>query len=256
MFRRLLLAATVVMALLAPALVATDQPATASLSGISGQPVRILTIGDSITAGGGWQAELCRLMDQDAGVACDIRNAAVAGTACSYWPSRITSLLVTHQPDVVVLMCGTNDDVNAWIYGEPLTSWSWRATTEAIRVWNPSTVVASGFIQYSDPKTAPQWVLDSEPITNDRIYVEYMRCPSCYVLLDWQSIPATATYLVSTPEDPYGLHSTPRGQKYQGRLTYDRLAPRMGWPASSEPALCDLYGHRTGLVPRPTYTPC
>lgn len=240
--RRVAAALLLLAALLSPARVAADPP-----------PVRILTIGDSITAAGQWQAELGGLLAVN-GVAHVMVNAAVGGTRCDYWPSRIAGLLATHQPDLVTLFCGTNDDVNASCYGESCTSWAWRATVEAIHAWRPATParVLPAFVQYSDPLIAPQWLLDSEPVTNDRIYGQWVRYPSSWFagLADLQLVPATADYL-----DDGGVHPTERGYRVIGRLVYDAARPAMGWPASTEAAPCGLYGHRRGY-PRPAYVPC
>lgn len=242
-----------------PTVVAVEQVNAPTRFGVaSPESTVVAVLGDSIVTAPGFSTELCRLMAAS-GEQCDVHNYAVAGTACSYWPSRINNILSTAQPDIVILMCGTNDAPWETIYGEPKTSWAWRATTEAVRAYG--ALPASGFIQYSDPLLAQSWVLSAQPVTNDRIYVEYMRCPSCYALIDWQSIPATATYLVGTPADPYGLHPTPRGLLYMARIAFDAIATKRGWPASTEPPLCDLYGHRRdeGAMNgygRPPYTPC
>jgi lysophospholipase L1-like esterase len=268
-FRRCLVAIAVVLAMVTAATASANAgaptPTVAQVQADPGQiapglhtalpPVRILLMGDSITAGGQWAAELCRLMLQDAGRTCDIRNAAVGGVDCAYFVPRVWDLLAQHTPDVVALACGTNEDINAFIYGEPRTSWSWRAVTEAVRAWNPAVPMVTPFPMFADPLLAPAWLVNSLPITIDRIYVEMMRCFTCYVNVDWTVIPATAPY-----QDTSGFHPTPKGYKYQGRRVYDALAIKMGWPATNEPPLCDLYGHRPGgYAPwslRPPYTPC
>lgn len=218
--------------------------------------LRILVLGDSIPYLGGNQDEFCRILAQDAGITCDVRNVAVGGTNCMYWPSRIAGLLATHQPDMVWLFCGTNDNPDRYIYGEPETSWAFRYTVEAIHFYrSPPIPVVPNHIQYSDPMVAPAWLLDFEPRTNDNLYREIHRRPDAIPawfpgVADFQYIPSTATYL-----DDGGIHPTARGYRYMARMIYDRIYAAMGWPAPTEPALCDLYGHRR-YYPRPAYTPC
>lgn len=222
--------------------------------------LRIMTVGDSITAGrtsegsGCWQDELARLCSAYAGVCLDVRNLAVAGTRTTYWPSRIKALLGQHQPDLVTFFTGTNDDVAEMCFGEPATSWAWRSTVEAIHAYRtPPTLIVPALIQYSDPLIAPQWLLDSQPITNDRIYREWSRynnTPGWFAgVCDFQRIPATADYL-----DDGGIHPTARGYRAMGRIVYDAIQAAMGWPACQEPPLSGMYGHRRGY-PRPPYIP-
>jgi len=222
--------------------------------------LRILTLGDSITSPGQWQAELCRLMAQDAGVTCDLRNEAVSGTGCGYWPSRIAGLLAQHQPDMVILACGTND----WALSPQARAdlgTAFRLTVEAIYTFqsSPRIRIVPALIQYSDHLIAPQWVVDSEPLVNSELYTNmqyYAPAGWFTAILDWQYIASTPTYLVAQENGvPAGLHPTPRGNRYMGRLAYDRIAAGMGWPATSEPPLCDLYGTRRPY-PRPAYIPC
>lgn len=218
--------------------------------------LRVMTVGDSITASGFWQTEFSRLCSTHAGVTLDIRNVGVGGSRTTYWPDRINGLMTQHNPDLVTFFTGTNDDMNETLYGEPATSWAWRATVESIRNFkNPPISIVPCFIQYSDPiaKYASYDPTGAEPITNDRIYAQWGKYnPAGWFagLADFQVIPATATYL-----DNGGIHPTDRGYKYMGRITYDAIQAKMGWPVCSEPKLCDLYGHRKGYD-RPTYTTC
>jgi hypothetical protein len=223
-------------------------------------PVKILTLGDSITAGttdGQWQTTVCSLMASLAGRACQITNPAVSGTSCIYWPSRVQALLDAAQPDVVTFNCGTNDDAAAVIYGESATTWAWRSTVETIHNWRPATLIVPSWIQYSDPLLTYDWVLHNEPITNDHIYQEFVRHQSWFpAIADFQQIPSTADYLEGRCDPAVadcGIHPTTKGFAVMGRIEYDAIATGMGWPKSA--ALCGLYGHRKGY-PRPAYTPC
>jgi len=249
------LAAAVASLLLAFTPAATD-PAPA--------PLKILTIGDSRSTLGQWQAELGRLL-AESGVAATISTAAVAGTDCYYWTSRISGLLATYSPDVVVLACGTNDDPAATIYGESKTGWSFRFITETVHASGAQMIPA--LVQYSDPILAPPFLLTNEPQTNDHLYSQYHHYtapeanpPWWAAAADFQVIPATASYLAAepytgTPSGWIGIHPNARGYRYMGRIVYDAGAADGIWPATTEAPLCDLYGHRNGY-PRPAYVPC
>lgn len=215
-------------------------------------PLVTLTLGDSITAAGKWQAELVRLCAL-VGVTLDIRNVAVAGVRTTYWPPRINSLLAQHQPDLVTLFTGTNDDVNEVRFGEPATAWAWRAVVEAVHTFRPANPirVLPALIQYSDPLLAPDWLLTSEPVTNDRIYGQWSRYPANWFagIVDLQQVPATADYL-----DDGGIHPTDRGYRTYAALIYRAVQAQMGWP-ESVPQPCGMAGHRRGFG-RPAYIPC
>lgn len=221
--------------------------------------VTVLTLGDSITTPGLWQESFCNQLEAATTNVCDVRNVAVSGTRCDYWPSRIGALLAQHQPDLVIMACGTNDDTTTAAGRENLGT-AFRLVVEAVHTFRtPAIPFAPVLIQYSDPLLAPPWVVASQPYTNDTLYTNLMYYqPAGWFpgIVDWQVIPATAEYLIG---DPYpqqqGLHPTERGHRYAGRLAYDRIAPGMGWPASADPPLCGLHGHRRGY-PRPAYTEC
>jgi lysophospholipase L1-like esterase len=196
--------------------------------------VRVLTLGDSITASGGWQAELSRLCGL-VGVTLDIRNVALPGTRTSYWPDKIDGLLKEHDPDVVVLFSGTNDDPDEHIYGESATAWSFRYVVEQVHGYRPANPVKSvvGLVQYSNPSVAPGWLLRNERITNDMLWTQM----KYYQPLGWfagisnfQQIPPTAEYL-----DAGGIHPNARGYQAMGRIVYDSIAAGMGWPPNPEP---------------------
>ncbi len=215
--------------------------------------LKILTIGDSITQPGLWQAEMCRLVEGYTSVDCDIRNEAVPGTGCTYWSSRIGALLVEHQPDMVVFACGTND-YTVPLANQEFLGMHFRITVEAIRTFrNPPIEIVPTLIQYSDPLVAAPWVIESEPKTNDALYTNmlyYIPAGWFTGIIDWQSVPSSSEYL-----DAGGIHPTQRGYRYLGRLAYDRIAPGMGWPQNPEPVLCGLTGHRRPY-PRPPSPSC
>lgn len=219
--------------------------------------MKILAIGDSKTAAGQWQIELTRLLNL-AGITHTIATEAVGGTRTNYWPSRIGALLSTHQPDLVVIAAGTNDDPTEKSYGEVSTGWAIRALIEAVHAYRPASpaLVLPALISYSDPLTAPDWLLANEPKTNDVLWPNIARYwpPNATGWLagiaNLQRIPANLTYL-----DTGGIHPNERGYKVMARILYDAAQGGMGWPACSEPPICGLYGRRRG-DPIPSYIPC
>lgn len=237
----LALTAAVAVLLLAPP--AAPAPGATSIRTDQVPTVRVLSLGDSNSVAGlngGWQAEFCRQLSIAAGKACDLRNASVGSTGCGFWPSRVGALLVQHAPvDLVILACGTNDDLTVPGAADALGT-AFRLTVEAVH----PIPIAPVLVQYSDPLIAPAWVVASTPMVNDELYrnIGYYAWAGWFPgIVDWQIIPSSAHYL-----DAGGLHRTARAQVDAGRLAYDRIAPGMGWPASPEPAPCGMVGHRRG----------
>jgi lysophospholipase L1-like esterase len=233
-------------------------PAGAVHAAASAPPVRILVLGDSISAPEAWQGALGQLLDA-AKVPHDIHTAAVAGVPCVHWVAPLPNLVSSYKPDLVVLECGTNDDPGATTYGEPTTGWALRSIIETVHAARPSKPipVVVSLDQYSDPLLAPGWLWDAnEPRTNDLLWSNLQRyLPPNHTgwiagVADLQRIPATATYI-----DAGGIHPTAKGQQDIARLVYDAAAATMRWAGSTAPEPCDLYGHRPGY-PRPTYRPC
>lgn len=219
--------------------------------------MKILTVGDSKTQYGIWQTELTRLLNL-AGVTHTIVNAAVGGTRTNYWPSRIGALLATHRPDLVVIASGTNDDPNEKSYGEVSTGLAIRSVIETVHAFRPANPVKvlPALISYSDPLTAPDWLLKYEPMTNDVLWTNIARYwpPNATGwlagIVNFQRIPANLTYLADD-----GIHPNAYGFKVMGRLVYDAAQAGMGWPVCPEPPICGMYGRRRG-EPIPPYVPC
>lgn len=220
----------------------------------------VVTLGDSRSVSGRWQQKLCQEMATNAGITCDLRNLAVGGTNCDYWVPRIGNILTTHNPDMLILACGTNNNANTATGREQLGA-AWRTIVETTYVFrsNPRVIIVPVLIQYSDPIAAPsslQWVITSEPLVNDTIYVNslyyspYGWFPAGFI--DWQIIPNSPPYL----SDP--LHASPLGEDYYGKLAYMQMAPDIGWPSPAAPITCDLYGGRYpyGRFTGPGSTPC
>lgn len=221
-------------------------------------PVKVLTLGDSISAPpGNWPARFCQLVTQQAGRPCVLTNPSVGGTACEYWPDKIAGLLASAQPDIVIIACGTNDSPTAMLYGEQAVSWSWRYTAEAAR--NAGALVIPTFIQYSNPNLDPRWdwLLTNEPQINDALYREFTRYPGRYPApADFQKIPPTDDYLVQPtgPNDPGGIHPTALGTEVQAEIEFNATAAAESWPLL--PYRCDLWGHRRGYPPYPQPSGC
>lgn len=219
----------------------------------------LLVLGDSISTSGQWIQELCRLAAQDAGITCDIHNASVSGVKCNYFLSRIAALLNQFHPDMVILACGTNDANPANGFSPNDTGTAFRILVETIYTFQtPRIKIVPSLIQYSDPAVWGSTQLNNEATINDTLYVNMQYyLPSGWfgtpaMVVDWQAVPNTPDYLVPPPtEVPGGIHPNARGHKAYGRLAYDRIAPGMGWPASSEPALCGMWGRRFGYPVQP-----
>jgi len=231
-----------------------------------GSPVRILAVGDSITAACQWQLELSRLLTA-AGVPHVITSYGVGGSRCGYWPDKIGQVLAGSQPDVMVLYCGTNDDPGEMIYGETKTGWSYRYMLETAHGYrSPAPAIVPVLIGMSDWSLAPSWLLTNEAATTDNLWGQaYRYVPAYYSVQGIAAVdrmPGTEVYLDGDGCDPAsstcGVHPSAKGYRTIGRLIYDAAATTAGWPAATsigEPVLCGMAGHRRGY-PRPTYTPC
>lgn len=245
---RILLAA----ALLAITGLAAASPATSQTAATA--PVKILTIGDSITHGGSTQtgygpayrAELSRLLNL-AGIAHTYEISAWPGANCPYIATEMAGQLSAYQPQLVILSCGTND---------------WPGQTEAPYRQMLSQLTATGtpavatWVQYSDPRTAPQgaWIVPNEKAANDAIYRAKYAAPAFtgIPIADLQAIPGNLEHL-----DQLGIHPSVRGYKAMAHIIYTAAAPLMGWPSLAqlgEPVLCGLSGNwRDYPEPRPGY---
>lgn len=188
---------------------------TSNAEARSNEPVTILAVGDSKTADGRWQSEFSRLLDR-----VDVRHHfvtdALGGTRCDRWPSRIDELLDQHEPDLVVVLCGTNDD--------PAATDTAGAIRKVIRRSERAGAhVLSARISYSQPGVAPAWLLANERKTNKTLRSEFKRHDDISVA-DLRKIPSDARHLVD------GIHGTDRGYELQGRLLFRAVRGDMGWP--------------------------
>jgi lysophospholipase L1-like esterase len=229
-------------------------------------PLRILAVGDSITAAGQWQIELGRLLTE-AGVPHVITTEALGGSRCDHWPSLLPGILAADQPNLMILYCGTNDDPAEKLYGESATAWSFRYMVETAHAAGAQVLPA--LVGYSDGTQAPDWLwVANEPATNDTLWSQMTRYlpPNSSGwfpgIANLQLMPGTAEYIGGDTCNPAtatcGVHPNDKGYKTVGRLFYDAAAPGMGWPSATsmgEPPLCGMAGHRKGY-PRPSYVPC
>lgn len=238
-------------ALMGVVLALTPTPAIAASDPLP--VVKIATFGDSTSLSGKWQTELCRLMAQDAGRTCEITNPSATGQPCSYWIPRITNIIATTHPDLIILACGKND---VPVFNAESLGNTYRLLIETAHMYGVK--VAPVLIPYADPllwgmgQLAGENAVNNVIFTQTRWYVPPRTQPYAWLtdLIDWQFVPVGARYT-----QPDGLHPTAVGERYYGRLAYDRIAPAMGWPASSEPPLCDATGHYLGYQ-RPAAPAC
>lgn len=226
----------------------------------------ILTIGDSITEGAtmtgsvspSYRAELGRLLD-DACVPHFFAVAAVGGTTCGYWSSRMAGLMTTYRPDIVLINCGTNDRMDTKTPSQ-ITAWEgmYRSLFDTVLDSDPDVYAYPAFVQYSAGSVATgctahgpiPWLPVSEAIGNDARY-RAMR-----VIDEWGSrVPEFVDYQ-PIPEgylDECGVHPTPGGYDVMGRIAFNRLAQHLGVPPVPLP--CGLVGRRPGGVV-PNWIPC
>lgn len=232
-------------------------------------PKTILTIGDSITAGvtmsgdegPSYRAELGRLLTE----ACVPHTFVVAGangTTCGYWTSRLAGLMLTYQPDVVLLNCGTNDNL-VDLTQPQISVWEggYRALITTILTADPDALVYPAWVQYSAGRmtdgcpwsqgSSPTWRPHSQAIVNDAIYRAVNSLPAYRgripAVIDYQPIPEG--YL-----DVCGIHPTPGGYDLMGRIAYNTIAARLVSPPLAE-LPCGLTGRRPGHLVG-SWTPC
>lgn len=203
-----------------PVVIQADQPAEVAL-----KPMKILAVGDSITVGsleGSWRDGV------DAGLRARGFEpiwvvAAAAGSRCTTWAGMFYSLLIANQPDIVLISCGTNED---------MSTKSRRATFESAHMSMIKTgrdfgvKVAVSTIQASRTTGRPDlaWLAGFEAQTNP-----ILRANAGFygdvAFADFEAIPAT-------PENnPDGVHPGPAGQALYAAAWLSAGA-RQGWWAS------------------------
>jgi hypothetical protein len=202
---------------------------------------RLLVIGDSIPYDDGnyrSAAALHQLM-LDNGIPNTVEVEAFPGKPCLYLAERIGEFLAAHNPDAVVVECGTNDLPSTMIYGEVSTGWAIRTiveTTHNYRPANPIKVVPS-MVGYSDHFIWPS-LAEREYQINGIFWSTYGRYAPGWLTgwADFQNVP-TDTALV----DDTGVHYRKRGLEMRAAIVYRAMAPAYGWPQIQEP--CGASGH-------------
>lgn len=252
------LAAAVLALATAAAILAAAVPTGAAAATLS--PLDVLVLGDSRSAGSttdSYRAELDRLL-RAGGVEPTWTVEAVSGTRCTYWQPRIAALLALHDPDLVILACGTNDDTSTVAARDELGT-AIRVITETIRLHRGEvtpTRQLGAYVQLSDPygvAPAQAWVPPSEERANQVLaaqYALYLPHWTSLAVADLSRIPGNTVTL------PDGMHPSAYGHELTARLLYDAGAARGWWPTSSEPALCGLYGRAVGAPVPAGYIAC
>jgi lysophospholipase L1-like esterase len=222
------------LALFAPPLV---QPADPTL--------RIAVVGDSISCGGqagtdGWCPELSRLLNA-VGVDHELLPLAVGGTRCDYWADHVGDVLMEHEPDLVILGCGTNDGA------AQLPAAEVQAAVESVadQVDAAGAQLLTGIPSYSSGQpTGRLWL----PAAQHEAYAG-IRATGLTPMFDDTAMPPLTRFQVGD-----GVHPTAEGYKVLAHNRYRALAAFLpGLPAI--PPDCMQIGHAPG-DPRPRGIPC
>jgi hypothetical protein len=229
--------------------VQAEAPAAAQ---VDPDPIKFLVIGDSNSETEQWQAHFSALLTA-AGIDHEIATAAVGGYRCSTWLSPPWPLLnarqtaALHQPDVVVISCGTNDAANG-VTGSQMDAIYYNLMTE-ILIGHPPARILATWITYS---VSPAWLAPAEAIVNDAIFrqtVNSVHGTRIIGTADLQQIPPG--YI-----DGGGVHYTEAGFEAKARIVYNRLRLDAAYPwADVALPLCGMTGHRPDGS-YPTYLPC
>lgn len=204
-------------------------------------PIVVLSVGDSLTVGGGlplgsYRLELDRLMWMTAQPHTWV-VAAVGGSKCSYWAGQLDALITQHQPHLILLNCGTNDTPSDPTEADYRTI---LATAQARGV----PIVAS-LIGRPDPESPTNIVRWPEidnwmDGTNTAIRAALADYPNVRVASVLR-VPANIEWLQAD-----GIHWTPRSEAAVGQLFYMAAQPVMGWLTLAQLGtheMCGLSGH-------------
>lgn len=249
----------------------TPTTATTTCPTPAAPPLRILDIGTSLTRGDnlttptgsdGYRTELSRLLDA-ACVPHEITIDAGSGKTCAHWTSRMAALVTTHQPDLILISCGTNDNLTG-LSAAQVAAWEgmYRGLYDTALDLDPDVIMYPAFIQYPARLTATakqrctdmggspalDWMETNAELVNNAMLRAikpldewHGRVPE---FIDYQQIPHG--YL-----DQCGVH--PSAWDVMGRIAYIRLAEKYGWPAVDTP--CGLTG-RKRTYSLNAWTPC
>jgi lysophospholipase L1-like esterase len=245
----------VVTVALAAVLVASGYAASASpIRGMAPRmaavaPLRIVTLGDSLTVGPiSYRTELGRLLDL-ASVSYTFIIAANAGWTCADWAPVAQQTAVNTQPDLVIVNCGSNDGKFPSLYASGVIDNNLRSIYTGLMNGWPTTKVLPSYVQYSAERTG--WAA-GQGYVNDGVW----RQTNIYNNYGPRLI-VPAAILGNIPEiytDAGGGHPTEAGYVAMARYFYNALRASYGWPDVA-PTPCGMNGRRPG-DPMPSYVPC
>lgn len=179
------------------------------------EPLKILAVGDSKTVPGKWQGYMSNLL-RNRNVGHRFVTAALGGTECQYWTPRIDALLQAHKPDLVIILCGTND----WKSGGKTTAAAMHSMIKKSKARGAH--VLSAQMSYSDPNRAPAVLVEWEPRINAILRTEFSH--HGMAAADLRSMYNGPTWTVD------GVHSTNKGFLEQARRLYRAARAMMDWP--------------------------
>ena len=205
-------------------------------------PILVMSVGDSLTYGadGGiyasYRQELSRLLNL-AGVPHTWNVQAIGGTKCHYWATQIGQLL-TSDPAIVFLNCGTNDEPT------DATQADYNTILAAVAA-HPNTLLVASLIGRPDPDgnaNITRWptIDDWMDGTNTKIRAALAGYPTVPVA-SMLRIPNNAEWLTAD-----GIHWTPRANGAAAQLFYRAAAASRGWPSLAQLGvyeMCGLSGH-------------
>lgn len=216
-------------------------------------PLRIGVVADSTAQsctlpGGGICGHLEQLLAAR-GASVTFHTAVVPGASCGGLVAAQASMLTAADPDLVIILCGTNNATWTPVQRNQLGA-EWRTLVEAAHV--SGAMVLPALIQYSDPGIQAwqgrAWLVESEARANDTIYAQwgYYEPAGWFAgKVDFQQIPGNRDYLAGGTD---GIHPNGLGQQTYAVLIYRALRAHYGWP-DDVPLPCGLWGAR----PDPAY---
>lgn len=214
--RRLLAVLALPAALLVAAPAATAEPG----------PLRILTIGDSLTAGYGgadtlgYRRELgARLADAEVEHVFTNGGGSRGGWTVQDLRTGIDGWLAADQPDLVLIAIGTNNAAGA---GPGMNGFepAYIGLVNRILAWNPTVKVAVTQVTYSNAAWSPNLVA----VNVAAIHAAWWAQPAGRsILADMSTIHPCRTF--------DGVHMRDDGYDQMGRQWYRALAAAYGWPA-------------------------
>jgi lysophospholipase L1-like esterase len=183
---------------------------------------------DSITAGVGAQEtngyqDILQGILADHGMPATFVNVAVSGSRCDQWSSWLPAKLDEHQPDILLLNCGTNDyQISAksgWLLKNAYSKLVIYATERGINV-----ITSLVQISARDNPLVPAFLPDSEVKVNtvirDLTQTRYEQG-----LIGRIDLSVIVTDTVNTPD---GIHPSSFGHQFYANAWFDE-GVRLGW---------------------------